>query len=309
MMIYQEQVQSHLTFLRSLGFEITELVMDQDFTRCCAVGQINGRGELEYKTRSTKMNKGSFGLSTLARIGAEFKTHKTYGEHPSQEILIHIEKQKQLGVVDDSHFEMMAKNAYGFWKHSSETGRSDYLERKKVGAHGIRFRETDKYGRVAVIPMRDINGNLWSYQILNPNGEKRHPSGKQKDGLFHVIGKFKDGDRIGVAESYVTAASIYENTGITCICAFSSNNIKAVVVSIRRKYPNTHITIFADNDRHSKVNTGYLKAQEASNAIGERCDIALPDFSDLPPSKDFSDWNDLFRLKGIGEVKFKYHCL
>jgi len=55
-----------------------------------------------------------------------------------------------------------AKKAYGFWMHSNATGTSDYLDSKKVGYYGIRFRN-NKYGKVAVVPMYDIDSRLIFY--------------------------------------------------------------------------------------------------------------------------------------------------
>jgi hypothetical protein len=40
------------------------------------------------------------------------------------------------------------------------------------------------------------------------------------------------------------------------------------------------------------------KAQDARGAVGGYVCIAAPDFGDLAPNKDASDWNDLVRIKG-----------
>jgi phage/plasmid primase-like uncharacterized protein len=76
----------------------------------------------------------------------------------------------------------------GFWNYSSTQGRSEYLERKDVGYYGIRFRSDEKYGDVAIVPMLDEKGRIWSYQILNSNGTKRQPNETRAEGLLHMIG-------------------------------------------------------------------------------------------------------------------------
>ena len=121
-----------------------------------------------------------------------------------------------------------AKRAYGFWNHSSTNGKSDYLDRKGVGYYGIRFRSDEKFGNVAIVPMLDETGYLWNYQILNSDGTKIMAKDARTDGLFHKLMEPKDGESIGIAEGYVTAATCMELSGMPTICAFSSENLVAV---------------------------------------------------------------------------------
>lgn len=66
-MNYAEQLQSHLSFLCSKGFDLTELRVDAGFVRCLSVGMSKGRGELSYKTTSKKLDNGQVGLGTWCR--------------------------------------------------------------------------------------------------------------------------------------------------------------------------------------------------------------------------------------------------
>ncbi|CDZ80201.1 DNA primase TraC [Candidatus Rubidus massiliensis] len=121
--------------------------------------------------------------------------------------------------------------------------------------------------------MYDIDGWLWNYQLLNPDGSKRDHKGGRIEGLFHSLGSLSDNLHVGVAESYVTAATCMENTGITCICCFGCNNIKNVISALANRYTKMQFTIFADNDRHLSQNQGALKAQEAREIYPGRVSI------------------------------------
>jgi putative DNA primase/helicase len=258
-----------------------------------------------------KMDNGLFGIGSWCRGINGKRSYQTSGDGPTGCEVLGVQHEIKDPKLDSSkdleRHEAAAKKAYGFWIHSSETGESDYLKRKGVGYYGIRFR-SNEYGNVAVIPMRDIDGNLWSYQLLNPNGTKRCAKGAPCD-LFHALGPIEKEEVIGIAESYVTAATCMELTGITCVSCFGCNNLKGVVASILSRYSNKRIVIFADDDRHGDRNEGLLKAQAAQKLDESRVVLAVPDFVDCGPYKEASDWNDLVRLLGRDAAKSQLSTL
>lgn len=97
------------------------------------------------------------GLSSWCRGVNGESNHQTFGEGPTGcEVLRFHHDDPKLNVSNDlERHETAAKKAYDFWIHSSETGESDYLKRKGVGYYGIRFRCSERYGNVAVVPMFD----------------------------------------------------------------------------------------------------------------------------------------------------------
>lgn len=307
---YAEQICAHVMFLRSKGFEITELAVNTDFVRCHQTGSSQYRGELAYKTRTVKLDNGLTGIQTWFRgPQGETSSFQTYGlgltEHEQKLCL-----ESSVGTKyskDNTRHEAAGKKAYGFWLHSLTTGRSEYLDRKKVGSYGIRFRSSAQYGDVAVVPMTDASGRLWNYQLLNPDGTKRQPKDARTEDLFHVAGVPVDGHPIGVAESYVTAASCFELTGIPTACAFSCENLKTIAMILKQKYHKSQLVIFADNDRHLQSrgvpNKGLLKAREALNAVGARAVLVVPDFGVVEAHKGLSDWNDLINQRGLEYAK------
>lgn len=303
---FSEQVSEHILFLRSKGFDIAELKVDTGFVRCPQAEKCQYRGELAYKTRITKLNNGLTGVQTWFR-GEQGATSnfQTYGLGPSANEEVTDLKATVEAVQSNAvaKHEVAGRKAYGFWQHSSANGRSEYLERKKVGYYGIRFRSSAEYGDVAVIPMFDASGRLWNYQLLNPDGSKRQPKDARTEGLFHLIGNPVDAQPLGIAESYVTSASCFELTGIATACAFSCQNLKNIAAILRQRYPKSRLIIFADNDRHLEArgvtNQGLTKGQEAITAIEGEVAMVAPDFGNLEICKELSDWNDLIKHKGF----------
>jgi len=218
-MTMEEQVQSHLTFLKNEQIDVEELFIDKGFIRCDITGEPHGRGELCYQTKKTLLKNGLIGLVTWLRTkGGEVKTHKTYGSSNLEET----HYKEPIGIRSAINSEAVRK-AKLFWEMSERIGESEYLLKKGVGYYGIRFRKTD-YGKVAVIPMGDAAGKIISYQIINEDGSKKFARDVGITGLFHMLHQPIDGLPIGLAESYVTTASCFEITGMAMVTAFSGEN-------------------------------------------------------------------------------------
>ncbi|HET6245238.1 MAG TPA: toprim domain-containing protein [Bacteroidia bacterium] len=290
-MTIEEQIVSHVMFLKKEQIAMDDLLIDQGFIRCHIVGESIGRGELCYQTKKTLLRNGLIGLATWLRTkGGEIKTHKTYGL-PNTTSLPGIDLEK----IKNREASEKAKI---FWNMSDQIGEAEYLLKKGVGYYGIRFRQTE-HGKVAVIPMGDVNGKLYSYQLINADGSKRFAKDVGILGLMHMLHRPINGFAIGLAESYVTAASCFEVTGITMVTSFSSENLKLVGKELRNTFPQSPLIIFGDNDRHLKENKGKQAAYAAQVELGNCCQIVTPDFEGYQLSREFSDWNDYVRENGI----------
>lgn len=298
-MTMEEQIASHLTFLKNQNFVVEELQINRGFVRCCAVDRPTGRGELCYQTQKNQLRNGMVGLATWCRCGSgQTNTHRTYGlpfpgsneEEDSKDAEASIDMQEEI------------RKAEVFWRMSDQVGEAEYLQRKSVGYYGIRFRQTN-YGKIAVVPMKDINGKFQSYQLINPDGTKRFSRNVEIKGLLHMLHKPIEKFPIGLAESYVTAATCYELTGMAMVTAFSCDNLKEVGVAIKRKFPDNAIIIFGDTDRHLKENKGVQAAYAVKEELGGNCSVAIPDLNNYPATREFSDWNDLVREIGIKEAR------
>ncbi len=305
---YNEQITEHIQFLRGHGLDVEDLSIDEGFVRCRELERTVGRGELSYKATSNSLENGLYGLATWCRGSeGERASYQTYGEAPDGEPsflqTLDSSAASRASEFSNTQHEEAARKAYGFWEHSLIDGESDYLKHKKVGYYGIRFRKTLQYGNVAVVPMYDRHSRIWNYQLLNPDGSKRDAKGARTTGLSFFLRPFLNGHIIGLAESYVTAATSMEISGVPCACCFGCNNLKEVAELFADEYPDSQLVIFADNDRHLESNQGVLKATEAQEALKGRVTVAVPDFGNIGPSKEAGDWNDLLLLKGKAEVE------
>lgn len=200
--------------------------------------------------------------------------------------------------------------------HCTKIGMSEYLKRKQVGHHGVRFAKyaiaiitDDKAQTVTVvtgtnvvkayndhprpwpdhfsirkisrgtliIPMRDADGVLWSMQTITDDGSKMFPKFSRKNGLFHGIGVHDKARPMIIAEGYATAASLLKVYGCAVAVAFDAGNIPPVAAALRAKYPKQRMVICADNDSETPGNPGVTKAHEAAKKIGAV--VVVPTFA------------------------------
>ena len=168
-----------------------------------------------------------------------------------------------------------------------------YLQQKGVRSYGLRVDVA-----TLLVPMYDVDGELWSLQEITIGGEKRFKKGGRVKGCFLPIGK-PDGVLI-LCEGYSTGASIHEATDEAVAICFSSTNIKEVAKELSAKYPNVRILIAGDDDHKNDRNSGRIAAVEAAKHIGATA--VFPKF-DITYNENCNDFNDLHSLCGINEVK------
>lgn len=194
-----------------------------------------------------------------------------------------------------------AKHALSVWERAGEVTTHPYLQQKKVEAFGLR-----QDGTSLLIPLRDIEGKLCSLQTINLEAKlpKTFFRDAKKKGCFHPIGTLENRKPFFVTEGYATGASVHIATGLPVVVAFDAGNLEPVIAVLRNVYPDSIITIAADNDQWGEVNTGRLKAEEAARKHG--CNVVWPEFSEsiikqckangLPLP---TDWNDKHVWEGL----------
>lgn len=167
-----------------------------------------------------------------------------------------------------------AERATKIWDGLPEGGASEYLVRKKVSNHGVRFTN----GRI-VVPVRTIKGELVGLQFIDGDGAKRFLTGTAKQGAFHLIGEVRDvpDQVLAVGEGYATCATVHETMQWPVAVAFDAGNLKPVAAALRSKYRKAQIIILADNDAATEGNPGVIKATEAAAAVSGK--VLVPDFS------------------------------
>lgn len=235
-----------------------------------------------------------------------------------------------------------AKKAQLAWAKCVETGSSDYLTRKGVHAHGVRFSPQG----AMVIPMCDAAGTVHGLQILRgrklqgqastPKALEKEfwPAGLAKKGKWHQIGGVPNPVML-VAEGYATAASLFEATGLPVAVAFDAGNILPVAEALRKRYRHAKILLCADDDTtqrcqqegcrqriwladgpcshcgqpHKAGNAGISAASAAAMYVGGAW--VAPQFADeaarrtawLDKGRKLNDYNDLHLADGLHTVR------
>lgn len=159
------------------------------------------------------------------------------------------EKQRAIEKAAEEDRKVLAAEAVDkaekLWARSRTEGASEYLERKQVGAYGVRFMR----GSV-VVPLVDLADKLHGLQWIAADGSKVFGTGTVKEGHFHLMGDMAPDLPVLFAEGYATAASAHQATGWPTVVCFDAGNILPVMASWRKLYPETVFVVAADDDRH-----------------------------------------------------------
>ena len=207
-----------------------------------------------------------------------------------------IEEAKRKLAQDQNKIQKrISESCEGYWRNMSPVETHEYLTKKQVKNYGLK-----QFMDKIVIPLQDINGKIWSFQYISPNGTKHFRSGGRKNGCFYPLGDLQNSSTIYICEGYATAATIHNITSISpSVVAFDAGNLYAVTEAIRKKYPKAEIIICADNDAYGEKNTGLLKAQNVAKRFNTK--VVFPVFKDTATKP--TDFNDLFILEGEEAVK------
>jgi phage/plasmid primase-like uncharacterized protein len=219
-------------------------------------------------------------------------------------------------------------------KEASLAVHSDYFAQKSLDISELRLRSVtarelkERFGYTLlghadtpfiVVPIYSIEGRkpaLKSAQLIGGTPIKKHflKGGQKKGGFWLVrpIPKTETAPVIGVTEGVATAISawkLFRNLGqlTTVAAAFDCGNLLPVCTSLRKRWPDAQIIVFADNDcpetditpnlRCSPKNAGVIHAIRACRAVGAR--LHAPSFSENVLNKFKAakghyptDWND-----------------
>ncbi len=200
----------------------------------------------------------------------------------------------------------MAVAAKKFALAASADSNHPYLKAKGVTSFDL---GQDAEGNL-LIPAHNIQtGELQTIQTITPDGKKYFEAGCPKKGAMLILdseGHLSQGDpdlrpEILVAEGYATAASLHEATGLPVAVAFDSGNLLPVAQRLKEQFPETAISICADNDHRQETNVGLIKAEEAAKAVLGR--VYAPVFTNIEMGKGLTDFNDLAQSRGLTAVK------
>lgn len=205
-----------------------------------------------------------------------------------------------------------AAKAASAWERYDPTGESEYLARKGVGAHGLRFTK----GGSAVLPLLDASGRIHGLQFLRTAAQAKElkrpakefwPSGIIKKGHFHLIGTPQH--LVLIAEGYATGATLHEATGYPVAIAFDAGNLAPVAAALHKRYRQTRILICADDDAFTTGNPGITAASTAALEVDgawiapKFADEAARQAKHASQGHKLTDFNDLQAIEGLHVVR------
>ena len=182
------------------------------------------------------------------------------------------------------------RKAQYIWAHARDAIFHDYLKRKRVLPFGTKI---DVYENL-LVPLTD-GKSIHSIQLIQPSGKKIFLKGGRTKGLYFSIRMERKPKEVLITEGFATAATLYMERKIPAVVAFNSGNLMEVSKNIRKRFPNTTITICGDNDHSTEGNPGKKAAMLAAKTCGGVWEI--PDFTGFNPSRNETDFNDLYLMK------------
>ena len=252
-----------------------ELVPDGKLRRYRVEGDKSGSTNGWFWLRSGDAFPGLFGMFGSWKTD-ECHTWRQAGEKPPTPeeraaLRKHLQAAQAARVVEQGrvHAEAQAKAARLWGQARPATNVHPYLQRKRIGAIGIR-----QLRDMLLIPARDANGALHTLQFIGPDGSKRFLSGGRIAGCYYSMGR--PVDCLLLCEGYATAATVFQATGVATAVAFNAGNLPTVARALRAKFPRLRIVVCADNDAATPGNPGLTKATEAARAVGGY--VAVPRF-------------------------------
>ena len=270
-----EQGASMLQAMQATGLapaKALDLVPDGKLRRYRVEGDKGGSTNGWYVLHSHPILAGAFGSW---KTGESHNWHEVRAKPPTQAerdaLRKHLQAAHAARVVEQArvHAEAQAKAARLWRQARPATNAHPYLQRKRIGAIGIR-----QLRDMLLIPARDANGALHTLQFIGPDGSKRFLSGGRIAGCYYSMGR--PVDCLLLCEGYATAATVFQATGVATAAVFNCGNLMAVARALRSKFPRLRIVVCADNDAATPGNPGLTKATEAARAVGGF--VAVPRF-------------------------------
>lgn len=217
----------------------------------------------------------------------------------------YIKLQERAAAARESGQEDARIRALAAINRSGQNMITQYLERKNVQASQSMYQELNAFGEVnLLVPMHDIDGNVWNVQTIEPYGTKSFLSGGRTKGLMHAINHTAPSTNfIYICEGVATALSVSDMLAgaAPVFIAFAASNLREVGELIRAKFPGSHLMFCADNDHLREINVGLKSATDAALAVHGL--VIYPRFTIEQPG---SDWNDYVSLVGRDNAKKEF---
>jgi putative DNA primase/helicase len=331
---------SALAQLREAGLLVEDLELGRRM-RCRTEGDREKRGwyhlhELPLDD-GRRLIVGSFGVWRGNDNGAQkiqIKRSETLSEEQRAAIKLRIANDRKASdAARQREIDRAAARAQAMWQRLDTSGECEYLQRKGVAPHGVRFSPTG----AMVLPLLDVHGRVYGLQAIYPRGHAKAkrlgrdkdfwPAGLAKQGHFFMIGSPAGAAVCMLAEGYATAASAHEAVGLPVAVGFDAGNLVHVAAALRQRWPRLRVLVLADDDylgkcracgkltqtalpacthcgeEHHAPNAGIAAAQ--ATALADHTTWLAPRFAAERPldRKGPTDWNDLHLAEGLHVVR------
>ena len=286
--------------------------------------EVSWNGEAGYIKDFKSGKYSSFNGTSLIKEGAA-KYTKISKEEASQI------KEKQREAITKQEQEALEQQqkvsdkATKWYKGAKRYGKSDYLVRKGLDKRGLENIRYSDFGML--MPLRDVEGKIWSMQIIKDDGQKIMMKDGRKRGNFFVIGedKLEKSDTIFISEGLATGGSVYKAVKSPVVVAVDAGNLEDVTRNIQAKYPDKELIVAADNDCWKKYKNTYARKKDRAkdkDDVNKGLDVAkkiekdlgikyiFPEFRGEYSGAKNTDFNDLAKLSGDKEVvkQIKKQC-
>ena len=314
-----EAIKQFKTALKTQNLIVDEPIMDGKLHRCQVIGD---KGKETSGAYVGFLNEHPAGYIENFKTGIKINWKFKYGEilknstksTPKQQAINKQKIQKrELELIKLQ--EKTAKRLQDEWDSSPQAPNNhQYLINKNITATDLKM---DRFGNL-LIPLRDIDGKLWSLQRITKNGKKligviktkqeienNEEFSAKKKGCFYTQEPLEKHESFQICEGFATAMSIQKITQKPTIMAIDSGNLLNVCDELIKKYQNKNIIIFADNDLKKELNN--KKNVGLDSAL--KCKIKYPKIQVIYPkihqkeAELITDFNDMANKKGTEITK------
>jgi len=225
--------------------------------------------------------------------------HALSGQEKSELQSAQAERMEERRLEMEARQDKAKKRAYAVWMNGSEVNGHAYLTAKGVENIGLK---QDNNGHLLVPGYDPKTDRLQTLQRIGADGSKQFEKDCPKKGACYIIASdvSPEAGEIFLAEGYATGASLHMATGKPVAVAFDADNLLSVATALREKYPDTTITICADNDHKRNKNVGVEKAQAAAQAVNGK--VVIPTLTAQEKEQGMTDFNDIHRSRGLTAV-------
>jgi len=280
-------VDSVLSQMREIGLLVDHLDTSGKIVRVPVTFPRPDKGKKKsgwYVVHEFRLSKGGYGLAgSFGNYKADErrKVGMPAGSLTEEDRREYERKRKEAQEKARKEAEAAARQcrerAQRIWPKLPDSGPSEYLDKKGVGAFGLRFSRgsvvVPLFKPVAVEGPALFGLDLVSLQFVRPDGEKTFLTGTPKEGSFHWLTEVPEQQcPVVVVEGYATGASVHMATGLPVAVAFDAGVLLPVVRALRKCMPNALICVAVDDDwqtaQEQGKNPGRDKAQAAAEAVG-----------------------------------------